>query len=126
LDLNRGDGAKAIERSQTAKPYELGEGIGSLNFVCVLPAYLRGEAYLAAKQAPEAAAEFQEILDNRGLVANCWTAPFARLGLARAKALGGDSAGARTAYQDLFAIWKQSDTDLPPLGQARAEYEKLK
>ena len=126
LDLNRGDASKAIERLQTAKPYELGEGIGSLNFVCILPAYLRGEAYLAAKQAPEAAAEFQKVLDHRGLISNCWTGPFSRLGLARAKALSGDRTGARTVYQDLLAIWKDADPDLPALRQAKVEYEKLK
>jgi eukaryotic-like serine/threonine-protein kinase len=125
LDLKRGDFAKAIERLQAAKPYELGEGIGSLNFDCILPAYLRGTAYLAAKQGPEAAAEFQKILDHRGLIVNCWTGPFAHLGLARAKTLMGDTAGARAAYQDLFAIWKDAESDLAVLRQAKAEYEKL-
>jgi len=125
LDLNRGDAAKAIESLQAAKTYELGEGIGSLNFVCILPAYLRGEAYLAAKQGPEAVAEFQKIIDHRGLVANCWTGSFSRLGLARAKALSGDTAGARVAYQDFLAIWKDADPDLPILAQAKAEYAKL-
>jgi eukaryotic-like serine/threonine-protein kinase len=125
LDLNRGDSTKALDALQPAKVYELGEGIGSLNFVCILPAYLRGEAYLAAKQGTEASAEFQKILNHRGLVANCWTGVFARLGLARAKVLSGDTAAARVAYQDFLARWKDADPDLPILKAAKAEYAKL-
>jgi tetratricopeptide (TPR) repeat protein len=125
LDLNRGNGVKAVDELQPAKAYELGEGIGSLNFVCVLPAYLRGESYLAAKQGAEAAAEFKKILDHRGLVASCWTGALARLGVARGKALSGDKAGARVAYQDFLALWKDADPDLPLLKQAKAEYAKL-
>ena len=34
------------------------------------PVYVRGEAYLAAHQGKEAAAEFQKILDHRGIVLN--------------------------------------------------------
>src|SRR5271165_5221315 len=126
MDLNRGDAVKAIDALQPARAYELGEGIGSLNFVCILPAYLRGEAYLAAKQGVEAAAEFQKILDHRGLIVNCWTGPFSQVGLARAKALSGDNAGARAAYQNFLALWKDADPDLPLLAAAKAEYANLK
>jgi serine/threonine protein kinase/tetratricopeptide (TPR) repeat protein len=126
VELNRGEASKAIDHLQIAKTYELGEGIGSLNFVCIYPAYVRGEAYLAAKQGPEAAAEFQKVLDHRGLIVNCWTGPFSQLGLARAKALSGDTPGARMAYQNFMALWKDADSDLVALRQAKAEYEKLK
>jgi tetratricopeptide (TPR) repeat protein len=123
--VSRGNGAKAIELLQPTLPYELGEGIGSLNFVCILPAYTRGEAYLAAKQASAAAAEFQKILDHRGLVSNCWTGALAHLGIARAYALSGDAAKARIAYQDFFALWKDADPGIPVLQTAKSEYAKL-
>ncbi len=121
----RGSGAKAVDLLQTATTYELGEGIGSLNFVCILPAYVRGEAYLGAKQASAAAAEFHKILDHRGLVSNCWTGALAHLGLARAYALSGDTTKARTNYQDFLALWKDADPTVPILQQAKSEYAKL-
>ena len=37
----------------------------------------------------------------------------ARLGVARAYAMQGDNAKARTAYQDLFALWKAADPASP-------------
>jgi serine/threonine protein kinase/tetratricopeptide (TPR) repeat protein len=125
VELNRGNAAKAVDLLQAATPYELGEGIGSLNFVCILPAYIRGEAYLGAKQGSAAAAEFQKILDHRGLVSNCWTGALAHLGLARSYALSGDTAKARTNYQDFLALWKDAEPSLPVLQQAKAEYAKL-
>ena len=82
-------------------------------------------AYLKARQGPEAAAEFQKILDHRGI---CLTAPecsLAHLQLGRARALSGDNAGARTAYQDFLALWKDADPDVPILKEAKAEYAKL-
>ena len=91
----------------------------------VLPNYVRGQAYLKARQGPEAAAEFQKILDHRGI---CLTSPvcsLAHLQLGRARALSGDNAGARTAYQDFFALWKDADPDVPILKEAKAEYAKL-
>jgi serine/threonine protein kinase/tetratricopeptide (TPR) repeat protein len=125
VELSRGNAAKAVELLQSATPYELGEGIGSLNFVCILPAYVRGEAYLGAKQASAAASEFQKIIDHRGLVSNCWTGALAHLGLARAYALSAEIAKARTNYQDFLALWKDADPSLPILQQAKSEYAKL-
>ena len=49
----------------------------------------------------------------------------AHLGLARAYALSGDTARARTAYQDFFALWKDADPDIPILKEAQAEYVKM-
>ena len=125
LELSRGNAVKAVDLTQPAATYEFGEGIGSLNFVCVLPAYTRGEAYLATKQGTAAASEFQKLLDHRGLVSNCWTGALAHLGLARAYALASDNARARVAYQDFLALWKDADPDIPILKQAKAEYAKL-
>jgi tetratricopeptide (TPR) repeat protein len=89
------------------------------------PQYLRGLAYLKLKSAQEAMGEFQFILDHRGLVPISQLYPMAYLGLARAATLAGDAAKSRHAYQDLFAIWKDADPDLPVLIQAKAEYDKL-
>jgi predicted Zn-dependent protease len=126
IELGRGNGSKAVELLQPAVPYELGEIIGSLNNSCMYQVYLRGEAYLQATQGTAAAAEFQKLLDHRGIVWNCWSGALAHLGLARARAEAGDAAGARTAYQDFFALWKDADPDIPILQQAKAEYAKLK
>ena len=124
-ELNHGNAGRAIESLQPAAAYELGEGIGALNFVCILPAYIRGEAYLSAKQPSAAASEFQKLLEHRGLVSNCVTGALAHVGLARSYAQGGDVAKARTAYQDFLALWKNGDDDIPILKEAKAEYAKL-
>jgi hypothetical protein len=90
-----------------------------------LPSYIRGQAYLKTRQGSEAAAEFQKILDHRGL---CMVSPecsLSHLQLGRARAISGDNAGARTAYQDFFALWKDADPDVPVLKEAKAEYAKL-
>jgi len=58
-------------------------------------------------------------------VANCCRKVFLRLGLARAKASSGDTAGARVAYQDFLGIWKDAAEDNPILKAAKAEYAKL-
>jgi eukaryotic-like serine/threonine-protein kinase len=134
LALNRKNPAAAITSLQPAiPPVEYGQII--VANTCLYPTYLRGEAYLAAGQGQEAAAEFQKILDHSGIVWNCWTGAMARLGVARANALqartlqGADADSARVralaAYQDFLALWKDADSDIPTLKQAKAEYAKL-
>ena len=90
------------------------------------PAYCRGELDLARRKGVEAATEFQKILDHRGWDPLSVEYPAAYLGLARAIALTGDLAKSRQAYQDLFAVWKDADADLPVLAEARREYEKVR
>ena len=87
--------------------------------------YLRGLAGLHAGKGAEAAAEFQKILDHKG---RNWGPlyPLAYLGLARAAALAGDTAKAKKAYQDFFALWKDADPDIPTLIAARKEYAALR
>ena len=87
--------------------------------------YVLGMVNLRAKDGKSAAAEFQFILDHHGAFAFDVVYPLARLGLARARVLEGDQSGARTAYQDFLAFWKNADPDIPVLKQARAEYAKL-
>jgi eukaryotic-like serine/threonine-protein kinase len=89
-------------------------------------AYLRGQAYLLAHDGTAAAAEFQKLLDHPGIVANFPTGALARLGLARACVLQGDTAKARIAYQDFLSLWEDADPDIPILKQAKAEYAKLR
>src|SRR6266700_2521598 len=119
--LQSGSATKAIEALVPAAPYEL----GSISWVTLYPVYLRGEAYLAAHQGSAAAAEFQKILDHPGVVQNEPIGALAHLGLARTHALSGDTAKAKSSYQDFFALWKDADPDIPILKEAKAEYEKL-
>jgi hypothetical protein len=92
----------------------------------MLSVYSRGESDLASQQGSAAAAEFQKILDHRGLVQNCSTGALAHVGIARAEALAGDNAKARAAYQDFFTLWKDADPDIPILREAKSESDKLK
>jgi tetratricopeptide (TPR) repeat protein len=126
LALQRGEPAKAIELLQPAAPFELGvPWTGGSVFGALYPVYVRGEAYLAAHQGPEAAAEFQKILDHRGIVGSDPIGALARLQLGRAYALSGDKTKAKNAYQDFLTLWKDADPDIPILKQAQAEYAKL-
>jgi len=119
MALAIGNAAKAVDALAPAAPYEL--GTASLGY----PAYLRGQAYLKLRQGSAAAAEFQKIVGHPGVILADPTSAFARLGLARAYALSDDTAKARIAYQDFFALWKNADPDLPILQEAKAEYAKL-
>jgi eukaryotic-like serine/threonine-protein kinase len=121
--LQGGSANKALEALAPAAPYELGSTAAFL--FSLYPAYLRGEAYLAAHQGSAAAAEFQKFVDHRGVVVNEPIGALAHLGLARAYALSGDTVKAKSAYQDFLGLWKDADPDIPILKQARAEYAKL-
>jgi eukaryotic-like serine/threonine-protein kinase len=90
------------------------------------PVYVRGEAYLAAQQPSFAAAEFEKILQHRGVVFNEPIGALAHLGIARAYGLNRDTVKARAAYGDFLALWKEADAEIPILKQAKAEYQKLK
>jgi eukaryotic-like serine/threonine-protein kinase len=116
LALSHNDSSKAIEILRAAAPYEL----GGLHVV-----YVRGEAYLASHQGSDAAAEFQKILDHRGIVLNEPIGALAHLGLARAYAMQGDTAKAKAAYQYFLTLWRDADPDIPVLIAAKAEYAKL-
>ena len=90
------------------------------------PVYVRGEAYLAAQRPAAAVAEFQKILDHRNIVlAILWTR-LARLQLARALALSGDTIKAKRAYDDLFILWTNADPEIPAVQEAKAEYARLR
>jgi tetratricopeptide (TPR) repeat protein/predicted Ser/Thr protein kinase len=116
---------KAAGALAATPPYELGVPGGSTFWTNLYPVYVRGEAFLAAHQGTEAAAEFQKILDWPGVVVNEPIAALAALGLARSYALTGDAPKSRTAYQDFLALWKDADLDIPILKQAKSDYAKL-
>ena len=124
LELNRDHAQQAIELLQPASAFELGEP-PQFPFGTMYPVYVRGQAYLKARQGQQAVAEFQKFLDHRGITVNFPLGALAHLGLARAYALSGDTARARTAYQDFLALWKDADPDIPILKEAKAEYAKL-
>ncbi len=136
LAVNKRDSAAALADLQTAlPPMEYGSIIWMANISCLYPTYVRGEAYLAAGQGVQAAAEFQKILDHGGIVWNCWTGALAHLGVARANALdaktlqGADADAARVralaGYKDFLTLWKDADPGIPIYQQAKAEYAKL-
>jgi serine/threonine protein kinase/Tfp pilus assembly protein PilF len=124
LELQRGSPKQAIELLQATSPYELATPM-PLKIV-LYPVYVRGQAYLMQHNGSAAAQEFQKFIDHRGLVANFPLGVLARLGLARAYVLQGNSDNARSAYQDFFTLWKDADPDIPILKQAKAEYAKLR
>jgi DNA-binding winged helix-turn-helix (wHTH) protein/tetratricopeptide (TPR) repeat protein len=126
LALLRSNSQQALDSLQAAAPYELGLPAYSFyNWPNLYPVYVRGEAYLAARQGNEAAAEFQKILDHRGIVLNEPIGALAHLQLGRAFAMQGDTAKSRAAYQDFLTLWKDADPDIPILIAAKAEYAKL-
>jgi tetratricopeptide (TPR) repeat protein len=126
LALNHQDAAKAIDALQIAVPYDLMTPANPVLTVDLYPVFVRGEAYLAAHQGSDAAAEFQKILEHRGIVFNQPIGALAHLGLARAYVLQGDAMKALAAYQDFLTLWKDADPDIPVLIAAKAEYAKLK
>lgn len=118
---------KALEHLETAARYEL--AVPGLPFNAFFgglhPVYVRGEAYLAARQGAEAATEFQKVLRHRGIVGPDPIGVLAHLQLGRAFALSGDKTRAAAAYKDFLALWKDADPDVPILTEARAEYARL-
>src|SRR5271154_1595736 len=126
IALIRGNDSEAIEVLRGAP----GHGVvvktdSTFGWARMRPVFVRGEAYLAARQGGEAASEFQKILDHRGIVVNEPIGALAHLGLARAYVLQGDTAKAKAAYQDFLTLWKDADPDIPILIAAKAEYAKL-
>jgi len=121
VELQKNNPAKAVELLEVTVPYELGAENGHM-----YPAYLRGEANLKLGRGHDAVNEFQKVLNHRGVVLNFVIGAVAKLQLARAWVLAGDSASARKNYQDFLGLWTGADADLPVLIAARSEYNNLK
>jgi len=125
--LNRHNPAKALESLQINIPYESGEPQSCFFgfFGVMYPVYLRGEAYLALHQGPQAAAEFQKIIAHRGIVVSDPVGALALLQLGRAYRMAGNQAKAKAAYSNFLNLWKDADANMPVLVQARSEYAQL-
>jgi tetratricopeptide (TPR) repeat protein len=125
--LKAHDPVAAIQALQTASRYDLALGAVGFtgHFGGLYPIYVRGQAYLAAKQPAAAAHEFQRILDHRSIVLVDPIDALARLQLARAFMLSGDTIQAARAYEDLLALWRNGDPEIPLVTEARAEYDRL-
>jgi len=127
IAVQRGEGAEAIEALRPAIAYDLAPpwpiDYPVVGYPMIL--YLRGQAHLHNGDSAAAATAFQRMLDHRGFAVTSPIYPLAYVGLARARALAGDKATARKAYEQFFSIWKDADPDIPILRQAKAEYAKL-
>ncbi len=124
--IGQHDPARALQLLESAMPYDLAFPPPQFEEGGLLyPAYVRGQAYLRLHSGKEAAREFQKLIDYRGIVINSPLGALAYLGLGRALTLTGDTTKARDAYQHLFELWKDADSDLPVLQQAKMEYAKL-
>ncbi len=121
IALNSGKSSEALTNLEAAAPYELGAAPPYQVGGPIYPAFLRGQAYLLAKNGQAAAAEFQKLLDHRGIALNYPTGALAHLGLARAYAQAGDTAKAKAAYNDFLTLWKDADPDIPILREAKSE-----
>ncbi|HXZ39141.1 MAG TPA: protein kinase [Terriglobales bacterium] len=123
IETGTDNSSQALVDLEPAAPYELGQAGGFINYV--YPAHVRGQAYLLAHNGTAAATEFQKLLDHRGIVLNFVTGALAHLQIGRAYAMAGDTAKAKSAYQDFLTLWKDADPDIPILKEAKAEYAKL-
>jgi DNA-binding winged helix-turn-helix (wHTH) protein/tetratricopeptide (TPR) repeat protein len=124
IALQRHDPNRAIELLEPARTVDLANST-NITDPSLFPVYVRGEAYLLLHDGDRAATEFQKFIDHRGLLRNAPIGMLARLGLARAYTLKGDTTKARTAYQDFLTTWKDADPEIPVLQQAKAEFAKL-
>ena len=118
LALHRQDAQHALELLERTKPYDRAP------FFEFWPFYLRGLAHLQLGDAPAAAGEFRDIIAHRGTAPVSLMYPLAHLGLARASAVSGDMDGTRRAYEQFFALWRDAESNVRPLAEARAEYAR--
>jgi serine/threonine protein kinase/tetratricopeptide (TPR) repeat protein len=125
IALNGGKSSEALTYLEAAAPYELGAAPPYQVGGPIYPAFLRGQAYLLAKNGQAASAEFQKLLEHRGIFLNYPTGALAHLGLARAYAQAGDTAKAKAAYNDFLTLWKDADPGIPILVAAKSESASL-
>ena len=114
--LARGDARGALDALESAETMERAQ-----------PRILiwRGRAYIALGRPVDAAAAFKRAIELRYGAEPSPLPQIARVWLARALAKSGDTAGARAAYQEVFANWKDADPDVPILVAARREFALL-
>jgi DNA-binding winged helix-turn-helix (wHTH) protein/Flp pilus assembly protein TadD len=118
IAVKQKDPGRSLQVLEGARPYELGLAAG------LLPAYVRGLAYLEARDGEKAGFEFQKIIDHPGVVVNLPIGMLARLQMARGYLMQGRPSQAKAAYEDFLNRWKNADQDIPILRDAKAEYAK--
>jgi tetratricopeptide (TPR) repeat protein len=126
ISLEEHDPAGAIEVLRPAVPYDFVLPEVWPNEPPVYPSYVRGLSYLQLHDGKRAAAEFQKLLDHPGLVGRTVTGALARLQLARAQQMAGDTAAALGSYEKFLTLWQAADPEIPIYQAARAEYARLK
>ena len=119
------DAAVALNRKRAQKAIEALD-VGTASAHDFRLTYLRGQAHLALRDGRAAAGEFDRVIQHPGITGLNPIRALAYLGLARAYSSQGDTAKARAAYHDFFALWKDADPELPTLRQAKAEYTMLR
>ena len=117
--LAQGNSDQALADLETVAPYEMSNNLN------MLPAYIRGQAYLLAHDGAAAVAEFEKLLEHPGIVNNCVQGTLVRLQIGRAYAMQGDLTKARAEYKDFFTAWKGADARIPILRRAKLEYARL-
>jgi tetratricopeptide (TPR) repeat protein len=125
LEVRSGNADSAISLLEKASRYDLAQTSNLSNITSMYPVYVRGQAYLLAKNRKAAATEFKKILHSPGIVQNGILGVLARVELARAEAAMGDRESARKDYSDFLALWKDADPNIPILKEARMEYTRL-
>ena len=125
-ELTRHHPDNALRVLQAASSCELGEPNPQVQIGGTLyPGYVRGQADLENGDAQQAVAEFQKLIDHRGVVQNFVLGALVHLQLGRAYLATGDTAKASVQYQEFLTLWKDADPDIPILKEAKAEYAKL-
>jgi eukaryotic-like serine/threonine-protein kinase len=120
LAVQSGDAARALAVLEDVRPYDRARGAE------FWPAYLRGLAHVTRQNGADAAGEFDAILGRRGEAPDSILFALSQLGRARAAALAGDREASRKQYDAFFETWRDADSDLPPLREARREYARLR
>jgi DNA-binding winged helix-turn-helix (wHTH) protein/tetratricopeptide (TPR) repeat protein len=122
--IHQGNGTKAAESLSAAEPLDPSIFSG-FSVSPLYPTYVRGLAYLLARDGARAAEQFRNLIDHRGMVLNSPLTALAYLGQARAYALAQRMADAGQSYQQFFRLWKDADPQTPVLRQARLEANRL-
>jgi DNA-binding winged helix-turn-helix (wHTH) protein/Flp pilus assembly protein TadD len=125
IELHQGNASKALAALTVAVPFDFAAP-PPLTMSTMYPAYVRGQAYLAAGDGKHATSEFDKLLEHPGMILNFPILAFAQLGRARTLARLGDLAGAQDSYQKFFQLWKAADRNLPVMREAHIEFAALK
>lgn len=126
LAENHRNYAEAVEQLESEAPYDLEiPGTWAGFFGDMYPVYVRGLAYLGMNQPQEAFAQFQKIIDHRGIVGSDPVGALAQLQMARALAAAGDKQKSKALYDTFLRTWKNADSDVAIFKKAQSEFGRL-